>query len=488
MDLTYLYQLQDAGFAYLHDKSAEIAVIDMDDAALTAPQIDALQARGQVLLTYLSIGEAEDYRDYWINGGWTAAPPDFLLSENPDWEGNYRVEFWNAEWQRVVTTRVEEAVRLGYDGIYLDIVDAYQVDRVKAQYDGTDIRQEMIDFVITISEHARELDPDFLIVPQNAVGLLAVSENNANRPNEAYLRAIDGIGVEDLWYDDDARSNWTRWDLDFIDLARAADKFVLATSYPSSPDKQASFVANALAANLVPYVGTRDLDDDVPRINLDTPGRIGARDLDLPSQQGSGGAEGGMHKIGGARADVLTGRGGDDTLVGRGGGDTLDCGGGADTARGGAGHDVLRGRSGNDDLDGGSGRDRLLGGAGNDRLVFDDRDAALSGGRGFDTLVAEGRFDLDLGNRAFRAGFEALDLTNGTRNVAYIGREDILRKAGDDTLFVTGDRADRIRTDMGRQDDVERVDGVGYAVFESRGATLYLELGLAVSGDGIDWM
>ena len=524
MDLTYLYQLQDANFSYLLNRPTEVAVIDMDDAALTARQIDTLQARGQVLLTYVSIGEAEDYRDYWVAGGWSAAAPDFLLSENPDWEGNYRVKFWDEDWQRVVTTRVEEAVRLGYDGIYLDIVDAYQVSSVEARYDGADIRQEMIDFVIALSERARELAPDFLIVPQNAVGLLAASEDSANRPNEAYLRAIDGIGVEDLWYDDDVRADWTAWDLDLIELAQAADKFVLATSYPSSPDRRADFVENALAAGLIPYVGTRELDGAVPPINFVTPDRIGARDLELPSQQGSGGAGTGLLKIGGTGADVLMGGSGDDTLIGWGGRDTLNGGGGADTVRGGAGpdllrgsagddrltggwgndevhggwgndaawggagQDVLRGWSGDDTLEGGAGRDWLMGGTGRDRLVFDEMDAALWGGQGFDTLAASGGFDIDLGASAFRPGFEALDLANGALNIASIARGDILRKAGNDTLFVTGDRGDRILTDMGPQDDAARIGGIDYAVFESGDATLYIELGLTVNGNGTDWM
>ena len=97
--------------------------------------------------------------------------------------------------------RVDDAIAHGYDGMYLDIIDAYEVAQVRAAYTGPDIRQAMIDFVISLSQYAKAIDPDFKVIPQNAVGLLALSEAHPDVPNTAYLNAIDGVGVEDLWYD-----------------------------------------------------------------------------------------------------------------------------------------------------------------------------------------------------------------------------------------------------------------------------------------------
>ena len=32
--------------------------------------------------------------------------PSWLEDENPDWEGNYRVKYWEAEWQKIISTMI----------------------------------------------------------------------------------------------------------------------------------------------------------------------------------------------------------------------------------------------------------------------------------------------------------------------------------------------------------------------------------------------
>ena len=45
------------------------------------------------MLSYLSIGEVEDYRFYWQDG-WGVGNPSFVGEENPNWAGNYKVKYW----------------------------------------------------------------------------------------------------------------------------------------------------------------------------------------------------------------------------------------------------------------------------------------------------------------------------------------------------------------------------------------------------------
>ncbi|MEP3294901.1 MAG: MJ1477/TM1410 family putative glycoside hydrolase [Pseudoruegeria sp.] len=257
-----LYQLQNASFTSLSNTDFQVAVVDPDDSSLSAEQVDTLQStQGKKLYAYTSIGEAEDYRDYWQDS-WSTQQPDFLLSENSDWAGNFRVEFWDSDWQQVIFQRVDDVLAQGYDGVYLDIVDGYAVDEVIAAYPGTEaeLRQEMIDFVINISDYAKSKNPDFAIIPQNAVGLLGVSEEGPDSgSNTAYLNAIDGLGVEDLWFDDDKTSDWTEGDLGYIKLAQDAGKFVLATSYPTEQANQEAFLSDALSNGLIPFVADREL-------------------------------------------------------------------------------------------------------------------------------------------------------------------------------------------------------------------------------------
>ncbi|MCP4646613.1 MAG: hypothetical protein GY852_02615 [bacterium] len=83
----------------------------------------------RLVICYLSIGEAEDYRYYW-QSDWSPGNPEWLLSENPEWAGNYKVRYWNEEWQAIIfgndNSYLKKIVDAGFDGVYLDIVDAFE--------------------------------------------------------------------------------------------------------------------------------------------------------------------------------------------------------------------------------------------------------------------------------------------------------------------------------------------------------------------------
>ena len=99
----------------------------------TAAQITELKTKqngGQrLVVSYMSIGEAEDYRYYWQNG-WTTSPPDWLDKENPNWAGNFKVKYWHEDWQNIIcnteTSYLKKILDAGFDGVYLDIIDAFE--------------------------------------------------------------------------------------------------------------------------------------------------------------------------------------------------------------------------------------------------------------------------------------------------------------------------------------------------------------------------
>jgi len=77
----------------------------------------------------MSIGEAEDYRYYW-QSNWTVGNPSWLESENPDWKGNYKVKYWHQEWKDIIygtaDSYLEKIINANFDGVYLDIIDAFE--------------------------------------------------------------------------------------------------------------------------------------------------------------------------------------------------------------------------------------------------------------------------------------------------------------------------------------------------------------------------
>jgi uncharacterized protein (TIGR01370 family) len=494
MRLPFLYQLQNAGYASLSATDFGVAVVDMDDAGLTAAETAALERQGKGLLTYLSIGEAEDYRDYW-QAGWASAKPAWLLGENPDWPGNHAVKFWDPAWQKLVYARVDAAIEAGYQGIYLDIVDAYETAQVRKAWPGTaaELRQAMIDFVTGLSAHARAERPGFLVVPQNAVGLLALDENDPGVANAAYLEAIDGLGVEDLWYDGDRPSGWTEGDLELIRLATAAGKFVLATSYPTEDARQEAFVTRAIDAGLIPFVGDRELTGRIDPVDRTIAARLAGHDVTFPDFSDTGAGGGLRHvdlRIAENHASVIAAssaslpdaiRGGADaalfaldarglhfrqapdferpedagrdnvyrlvaTEAGRAvtirvtvtdaEGKTVAGSDRSDTIDGTPEGDSVRARDGDDRLHGQGGDDFLYGAGGNDTIDAGAGNDLARGGRGRDSLAGGPGDDLLFGRR-------------GDDRVAGDAGNDLLHGGGGNDLLDGGAGRDRLWGDKG---------------------------------------
>jgi len=113
----------------------DVVIMDLflNDIAFTAPEVAQLRSKAnggkRLVICYMSIGEAENYRYYWQNS-WNGNRPSWIAAENPDWPGNYKVKYWNNEWQSLIfgnsnsyLTKITDA---GFDGVYLDIIDAFE--------------------------------------------------------------------------------------------------------------------------------------------------------------------------------------------------------------------------------------------------------------------------------------------------------------------------------------------------------------------------
>ena len=59
---------------------------------------------------------------------------------------------------------------------------------------------KMQDFIIAISEYARSQDPDFILIPQNGEEILFNDIDPEKGVNTNLIQAIDGYGVEELFY------------------------------------------------------------------------------------------------------------------------------------------------------------------------------------------------------------------------------------------------------------------------------------------------
>ena len=114
----------------------DLLIMDLffhDGLEFTSTEINQLRSKAnggsRLIIAYMSIGEAEDYRYYWDNS-WNSNKPDFLDKENPDWAGNFKVKYWNPDWQNIIygndNSYLKKILNANFDGVYLDIIDAFE--------------------------------------------------------------------------------------------------------------------------------------------------------------------------------------------------------------------------------------------------------------------------------------------------------------------------------------------------------------------------
>src|ERR1700694_5081837 len=133
---SWAYQLQGIDPDRISRSSADLIVIDYSrngtQSGAFEPQMVAKMRRkpdgsARLVLAYLSIGEAESYRFYWREQ-WKQ--PSWLGPQNPNWPGNYKVRYWDEDWQKIILgnsqSYLDKIITAGFDGVYLDIVDAFE--------------------------------------------------------------------------------------------------------------------------------------------------------------------------------------------------------------------------------------------------------------------------------------------------------------------------------------------------------------------------
>ncbi len=260
----WVYWLSDIDLSAIAAAQPEIAVIDYsrdggEDTEFTPDDIDRLRAGmsgEKLVISYMSIGEAEDYRYYWQDS-WNSDAPGWLEQENGNWPGNFKVRFWNSDWQGFIfgspDSYLDKIIAAGFDGVYLDIVDAYDYFTEKSRASAED---EMVEFITAISEYAKQQEPGFLIFPQNAPELGIRSD---------YLAVVDGIGMEGVYFGWDSPNTATnRVDTEWLEeqLARFvdADKTVLAVEYAADANDVAEGYRQSRAQGFRSTVTHIDLD------------------------------------------------------------------------------------------------------------------------------------------------------------------------------------------------------------------------------------
>ncbi len=232
---------------------------------LTADEVTRLKTgpggKKRLVVSYFSIGEAEQYRFYW-KPEFKDQPAPWDMGENCAWPKNNMVRFWSPEWKDIIirgaNSYLRQIVAAGFDGVYLDRIDVYGLQKDNTR----DYEAEMKALVAEIKAVGTQLKPGFLVIAQNAEDLLE---------DRAYRNTIDGLGKEDLLFG--SKGTNTRndqkdiaWSMERLAHLRWDYKPVFTVEYPETKELAASAMAEHRKLGFVPTSAHRSLDGSDPTV------------------------------------------------------------------------------------------------------------------------------------------------------------------------------------------------------------------------------
>lgn len=246
----FAIQLQGAKPKEIGASGYDLVIVDYHSKA----DVDVMSARpgdDRQIISYMSIGEAEDYRSYW-KPAWDSNHPSWIDEENPNWPGNYQVKFWDPNWQSLIfgnkDAYLDKIIKAGFDGVFLDTIDTY------AYYGGSNSKAaaDMVTFVAKISQYAKSIDPDFKIIAQNSEPLLK---------NATYLNAIDAVSKESLFYNSGKPNSQqdVNWSLSYLKPAHDVGKTIFNIEYVTGQTAVDAAFNKGADQGFLSYVGPLNL-------------------------------------------------------------------------------------------------------------------------------------------------------------------------------------------------------------------------------------
>ena len=263
---SWVYQLCDYKnnkLDQLCDADYDLAVIDLSrdgcDDYFTKDEIEKLKRSGKIVLAYFEIGAIEDYRPEW-----KSVPNDLKVGAVDGWPKEQYVKFWDKRWWPVVKGRIDQALEAGFNGAYLDMITTYE--EINSKMSSEERAQKMVSLIAKISKYAKNINPEFKIVAQNAPELYTWSPWNAKK-NLEYINAIDGLALESVFYiahDKPAKKKWCQENRKNALEIKKAGKLLLGVDYAKKEKTIKDAYKKQRQAGFVPYVTTVNLDHIMP--------------------------------------------------------------------------------------------------------------------------------------------------------------------------------------------------------------------------------
>lgn len=238
----------------IKDSKVDLWVMDymVDGKELNSNQVKILRNEHKKMISYMSIGEAEEYRFYY-----PTMPKDLKGPSNPDFPNNFTVNYWEPRWQEIFLSKkdgyLKRIMDAGFDGVFMDIIDAFE------RFPDKDLKAEqMADFIIRISQEAKARNKDFIIILQNGLHIRRHLKNP-----ERLIPAIDGVNAESGFFygtkesDNSYSANASL--LEDVKFYQDHGKFVLSLEYLRTPSLVEQYFSFSKSHGLIPVAAERNL-------------------------------------------------------------------------------------------------------------------------------------------------------------------------------------------------------------------------------------
>ncbi len=129
------YDTKEAFVKAVEKTNFDLVTIDLyydNNEPFTANDIQRMKTKAnggkRLVVCYMNIGAAENWRYYW-KAGWRLHAPEFLERSYDGYENEVWVKYWDPQWQKIIygnkDSYLKKIIDAGFDGTYLDNTEAY---------------------------------------------------------------------------------------------------------------------------------------------------------------------------------------------------------------------------------------------------------------------------------------------------------------------------------------------------------------------------
>lgn len=137
----YLYLINNSGFdnkksfiTAISKTNFDMITIDLffGDVPFTAAEVAQLKTKAnggkRLVICYMNIGAAENWRYYWRRD-WRIDSPGFIKKKYDEYDNEFWVKYWDKAWREIIFgndySYTKKIVDAGFDGAFLDNAEAY---------------------------------------------------------------------------------------------------------------------------------------------------------------------------------------------------------------------------------------------------------------------------------------------------------------------------------------------------------------------------